>query len=146
MTTFDVISGGMSAAFSLLVLVGIVVAIRHHQKDRVPPELWHAPAPAGLVRVTGEVLGGNPFSPHWRIRYPLPDGSDGELRAVATRPQVLRAGMLVPVLVDPHQPTRARLDVPAHAAVVSIVKTVWIILGGVAAGCAVVAVVLVVVL
>jgi hypothetical protein len=119
----------LSTVMPLLMVAVVILILRRGHPEAVPPGAWTAPAPLGLVRVSGEVLGGSPFSPQWRIRYPLPDGSFGELRAVATRPQVLRAGMHVPVLVDPLRPSQARLDVPAHAQIVSIVKGVWIAIG-----------------
>ena len=139
MLLFDVLSTVMPLLMVGLLLLGIFLALHYDRRDKAPPELWQAPVPSGLVRVTGEVLGGNPFSPWWRIRYPLPDGTDGELRAAATRPHVLHPGMRVPVLVDPQNATRARLDVPTHAAIVSLVKWVWIGIAAVAGAGAVVA-------
>lgn len=119
----------LSAVMPLLLVAVLVVGLTRRRPDPVPPGALHAPAPAGRVRVTGEVLPASPLSPVLRVRYPLPDGRDGELRAPVTRPAVLRPGMLVPVLVDPARPYDARLDVPAHASVVGIVTTVWLVIG-----------------
>ena len=122
----------LTTLFPLLIVGFVVFALTRPRTDPVPPQAWQAPVAPGLVRVTGQVLGAQLFSPTYRIRYPLPDGTDGHLRAVVTRPRVLRAGMLVPVLVDPSQPHRARLDVPAHASIVRLVATVWTVIVGVA--------------
>ncbi len=85
------------------------------------------PVPPGWVRVPGEVMRLRAFGAGgWTIRYPMPDGSWAELTAAYTRPSALCEGMTVPVLVDPRNPTRARLDFAPHTSVIELNKTLWI--------------------
>jgi hypothetical protein len=76
-------------------------------------------ASAGLVRVPGQVVSQHRLTLRWTIRYPLPDGTPHEFLVERTLPEKLSEGMAVPVLVDPADPHRARLDVPERDRVVS---------------------------
>jgi hypothetical protein len=72
--------------------------------------------PGRVVRLRGRGAGG------WVVQYPLPDGSLTELTVPYTRPSPLREGMVVPVLVDPADPLRARLDYEPQREVNRVLK------------------------